>query len=116
MVKVVFVHPDLGIGGAERLIVDAALALQRRGHTITIYTTHHDTSHSFPETTDGTLDVHCHMDWLPRSIAGRLMAFCAYFRMICLAIYMRWSLGLHWDVAIVDQVTIADLDSTLSSL
>ena len=28
MVKVAFLHPDLGIGGAERLVVDAAVALQ----------------------------------------------------------------------------------------
>ena len=26
--RVVFLHPDLGIGGAERLVVDAAVALQ----------------------------------------------------------------------------------------
>ena len=32
MVSVVFLHPDLGIGGAERLVVDAALALQYRGY------------------------------------------------------------------------------------
>lgn len=32
--RVTFLHPDLGIGGAERLIVDAALALQRKGHQI----------------------------------------------------------------------------------
>ena len=30
MVKAVFIHPDLGIGGAERLIVDCSLALQVR--------------------------------------------------------------------------------------
>ena len=34
MSRVVFVHPDLGIGGAERLVVDAALALQQRGHKV----------------------------------------------------------------------------------
>ena len=28
MVKIAFLHPDLGIGGAERLVVDAAVALQ----------------------------------------------------------------------------------------
>ncbi|XP_072268157.1 alpha-1,3/1,6-mannosyltransferase ALG2 isoform X2 [Pyxicephalus adspersus] len=28
---VLFIHPDLGIGGAERLVVDAALALKSRG-------------------------------------------------------------------------------------
>lgn len=48
--KVAVVHPDLGIGGAERLIVDAAVALKERGHEIIVYTSHHDTNHCFPET------------------------------------------------------------------
>ncbi|GAV04360.1 hypothetical protein RvY_14648 [Ramazzottius varieornatus] len=39
---VVFVHPDLGIGGAQRLIVDAAVALQTKGHNVRIVTSHHD--------------------------------------------------------------------------
>ena len=33
--RVAFVHPDLGIGGAERLVVDAAVALRRRQHQVT---------------------------------------------------------------------------------
>ena len=53
MVKVIFLHPDLGIGGAERLIVDAAVALKKRRHDVTIYTTHHDATHCFSETKDG---------------------------------------------------------------
>ncbi|KAJ3751474.1 glycosyltransferase family 4 protein [Lentinula detonsa] len=32
MLKIAFIHPDLGIGGAERLVVDAALGLQNLGH------------------------------------------------------------------------------------
>jgi alpha-1,3/alpha-1,6-mannosyltransferase len=36
MARVVFLHPDLGIGGAERLVVDAALALQTKGHQVKI--------------------------------------------------------------------------------
>ena len=40
MPNVVFLHPDLGIGGAERLVVDAAVALKRRGHTVTMVTSH----------------------------------------------------------------------------
>ena len=55
MVRVVFVHPDLGIGGAERAVVDAALALKSRGHSVTFLTAHHDSSHCFQETRDGTL-------------------------------------------------------------
>ena len=41
-------------GGAERLVVDAALGLQARGHSVDIYTSHHDSDHSFDETNDGT--------------------------------------------------------------
>lgn len=48
--KVLIVHPDLGIGGAERLIVDAAVALKERGNEVIIYTSHHDRNHCFPET------------------------------------------------------------------
>jgi hypothetical protein len=43
----VFFHPDLGIGGAERLVVDAAVALQERGHKVTIFTSHCDPQHCF---------------------------------------------------------------------
>ncbi|RMZ84724.1 hypothetical protein DV737_g1052, partial [Chaetothyriales sp. CBS 132003] len=32
--RIVFFHPDLGIGGAERLIIDAAVGLQQLGHKI----------------------------------------------------------------------------------
>jgi len=49
----VFFHPDLGIGGAERLVVDAAVALQSRGHRVTIFTSHCDPRHCFDEARDG---------------------------------------------------------------
>lgn len=51
--NVVFVHPDLGIGGAERLIIDAAVGLQSAGHKVTILTSHCDPSHCFQEARDG---------------------------------------------------------------
>jgi hypothetical protein len=70
MVKVVFLHPDLGIGGAERLVVDAALALQSKGHQVHIVTSYHDPGHCFPETKDGTIAVTVSGNWLPRSICG----------------------------------------------
>ncbi|KAL3959587.1 hypothetical protein ACCO45_004704 [Purpureocillium lilacinum] len=46
---VVFFHPDLGIGGAERLVVDAAVGLKQRGHRVVIFTNHCDPSHCFDE-------------------------------------------------------------------
>ena len=48
-----FIHPDLGIGGAERLVVDAAVGLQQLGHRVTILTSHCDKSHCFDEVRDG---------------------------------------------------------------
>jgi len=48
--NIAFVHPDLGIGGAERLVVDSAMALKNSGHQITMYTSHHDKTHCFKET------------------------------------------------------------------
>lgn len=48
MVRVLFIHPDLGIGGAERLVVDAALALKSKGKVVSFLTAHHDKKHCFP--------------------------------------------------------------------
>lgn len=51
--NVVFVHPDLGIGGAERLVVDAAVGLQSLGHNVTILTSYCNPNHCFDEARDG---------------------------------------------------------------
>jgi hypothetical protein len=51
--NVVFIHPDLGIGGAERLIIDAAVGLQKLGHKVTIFISHCDPTHCFDEARDG---------------------------------------------------------------
>ncbi|KAK4387142.1 Alpha-1,3/1,6-mannosyltransferase ALG2 [Sesamum angolense] len=40
--NIAIIHPDLGIGGAERLIVDAAVELSSNGHNVHIFTSHHD--------------------------------------------------------------------------
>ena len=60
---IVFFHPDLGIGGAERLIIDAAVGLQNLGHRVVIYTSYRDKGHCFDEARDGKLDP------LPTAIA-----------------------------------------------
>ncbi|ODA78117.1 hypothetical protein RJ55_06720 [Drechmeria coniospora] len=78
---IVFFHPDLGIGGAERLVVDAAVGLQRRGHRVVIFTNHCDASHCFDECRDGTLDVRVRGDWLvPPSLLSRFAILCAVLR------------------------------------
>lgn len=93
----------LGIGGAERLVVDGALALKEKGHEVHMYTSHHDPSHCFQETRDGTINVTVYGDWLPRTLFGYCHAVCAYARMFYLALMMV--LFVKFDVVICDQVS-----------
>ncbi|XP_060680800.1 alpha-1,3/1,6-mannosyltransferase ALG2 [Hemiscyllium ocellatum] len=105
MVEVVFLHPDLGIGGAERLVVDAALALRRRGCGVQIWTAHFDHAHCFSECRRPALPVHCVGDWLPRTLLGRCSALCAYLRMLYVAWYLVFLSGVEFDVVFCDQVS-----------
>lgn len=85
--NIVFVHPDLGIGGAERLILDAALVLQARGHHVIIYTSHRDPTHCFDEARDGTLDVRVRGNTIfPAHIGGKLHVLMAILRQLHLSV------------------------------
>ncbi len=67
--KVAFIHLDLGVGGAEQLVVNAAVCLLNMGHDVKIYTSHHDQNHCFGETKgEGQLadKIVTYGDWLPR--------------------------------------------------
>ncbi|XP_075683000.1 alpha-1,3/1,6-mannosyltransferase ALG2 [Rhinoderma darwinii] len=103
--SVLFIHPDLGIGGAERLVVDAALALKSRGCQVQVWTAHYDVNHCFSETIDSGIPIKCCGDWLPQSFFGRFLAFCAYVRMIFLAFYIVFLSGEQFDVVFCDQVS-----------
>ncbi|KAK2844534.1 hypothetical protein Q5P01_011193 [Channa striata] len=106
MTRVVFLHPDLGIGGAERLVVDAAVTLKSRGCSVQIWTAHYDPTHCFSETLDPDLQVICAGDWLPTSVFGYLHALCAYLRMIYVALYLVFLSGVEYDVVFCDQVSV----------
>ncbi|XP_064625113.1 alpha-1,3/1,6-mannosyltransferase ALG2-like [Lineus longissimus] len=106
MSRVVFLHPDLGIGGAERAMIDAALALKSRGHSVKFVTAHHDPGHCFQETRDGTFSVTAVGDWLPRSMCGICYAAWAYIRMIYAAIYLVFFSKMKYDVVICDQISV----------
>lgn len=106
--KVAFVHPDLGIGGAERLVVDAALGLQKLGHSVTIYTSYCDKSHCFEEVKDGTLNVVVGGNTIvPPKLFGRFSILCAILRQIHLIVSMLYSSPEFRavDVFVVDQLS-----------
>lgn len=103
--NIAIIHPDLGIGGAERLIVDAAVELSSHGHNVHIFTAHHDRTRCFEETLAGTFPVTVYGSFLPRHIFYRLHAVCAYLRCIFVAIclLLMWP---SYDVILADQVSV----------
>lgn len=103
--RIAFLHPDLGIGGAERLVVDAALGLQSLGHTVDIYTSHWDSQHCFEETKNGCLNVRYIKPPFPRSIGGKLHILCAHARQLHLTTQLILRQGPPYDVYFVDQLS-----------
>uniref|UniRef100_A0A7S2RMP6 Alpha-1,3/1,6-mannosyltransferase ALG2 n=1 Tax=Mucochytrium quahogii TaxID=96639 RepID=A0A7S2RMP6_9STRA len=109
--RVWFVHPDLGIGGAEMLVVNAAVALENLGYQVEIFTAHHDEAHCFAETkSDGRLagKVKVYGDWIPRTLFGRFHVVCAMLRMIWVSLVITYKSivqGDKPDVVFCDQVS-----------
>ncbi|XP_024008175.1 alpha-1,3/1,6-mannosyltransferase ALG2 [Eutrema salsugineum] len=103
--NIAIIHPDLGIGGAERLIVDAAVELASHGHKVHVFTSHHDKFRCFEETLSGLFRVTVYGSFLPRHIFYRLHAVCAYLRclFVALCVILGWS---SFDVILADQVSV----------
>ena len=86
--RITVLHLDLGIGGAERLVVNTCCALQDLGHEISIVTSHHNLSHCFEETKPGGRLHGCirvYGDWMPRQLFGRFTALFSMLRMLYVA-------------------------------
>jgi alpha-1,3/alpha-1,6-mannosyltransferase len=105
--RVSFLHPDLGLGGAERLVVDAASSLASRGHSVTVYTSHWEPARAFAETrrehaggAAGGFAVRVAGDWLPRAPAAIV---CALLRAAALAAWVVFCTP-RADVYVADQV------------
>ncbi|PQM40768.1 alpha-1 3/1 6-mannosyltransferase ALG2 [Prunus yedoensis var. nudiflora] len=103
--NIAIIHPDLGIGGAERLIVDAAVELASHGHKVHVFTAHHDKNRCFEETISGTFPVTVYGAFLPRHIFYHLHAMCAYLRCLFVAVcvLVMWP---SFDVILADQVSV----------
>mmetsp|Transcript_3961 Transcript_3961/g.13925 ORF Transcript_3961/g.13925 Transcript_3961/m.13925 type:complete len:453 (+) Transcript_3961:129-1487(+) len=120
--RVAFVHPDLGLGGAERLVVDAAQELATGSHKckVQIYTSHHNENRCFEETMalkpnglQRDFDVKVVGSWFPRQVGGRLVALCAIVRTLLCAAWVAWCTPFFTaeapHVVFVDQVSAAVL-------
>ena len=96
-------HPDLGIGGAENLIINIALALEMKGYKVKIYTPFFDPKRCFEEC--HKLDIEVKGDLFPRTIFGRFIALCAYIRMFLCALWVCFNVSSEYDYFILDQVS-----------
>ncbi|CAD7965188.1 unnamed protein product [Amoebophrya sp. A25] len=123
--KIAFIHLDLGIGGAEQLIVHAARGLKRAGHDVVIYTSFFDPGRCFPglELYNGSLDGLASEDnrrsvaaqddnvivpvvlrgtWIPRTLFGACTILCSVLRMLWLSFCLPRG---EFDVIVNDQVS-----------
>ena len=103
--RAAFLHPDMGIGGAEQLVINLALALQNSNFDVTIYTPRFDRERAFEPVKNGEIKVSVHGNWWPRTICGRLVACCSYIRMYLCSLYVAL-FTRHYDIIIVDQVPL----------
>ncbi|KAL5109643.1 Alpha-13/16-mannosyltransferase ALG2 [Taenia crassiceps] len=97
---------DLGIGGAERAVVDAAMAAKCAGYEVEIITNFHDAKHAFEETVNGSLKITSVCHWLPRSIMGRFVALCAFVKMFLASVWIVFARRKLVDLVFVDQVSV----------
>ena len=77
---IAFLRPVLGIGGSERLVLDAAMALQRRGCRVRFFVPGRLDPVQFPEIADGALAVEQVRTTLPVNLGGRFRAALAIGR------------------------------------
>lgn len=106
--KVVFIHLDLGIGGAEQLVLQLATASQDLGYEVELVTTRCDADHCFASVKkpNGRLsdNVRIFGRWIPPNIAGKGTAFMSTIRMW----YLTWkvvasnSVDKSADVVVMD--------------
>lgn len=104
--KIAFVHPDLGIGGAERLVVDAAVGLQDLNNDVAIFTSHCDRSHCFEEVSSNLVNVTVFGDFLPTSFHGKFHILFAILRQLYLVLALIVSGTVkNYDYFIIDQLS-----------
>jgi alpha-1,3/alpha-1,6-mannosyltransferase len=99
--RVAIIHPDLGIGGAERLILDVALAVKTEFPVTTIWTSRYEPDRAFPDTKKFQVTV-CG-NRIPRHIFGCFHIFFALLRNLWLTIRCARESGAN--IFIVDQIS-----------
>lgn len=103
--RVVFIHLDLGIGGAEQLVLQLATASLDLGYSVDLVTTRCEQDHCFSSVKlpDGRLsqNLFIYGGWIPPNILGVATALMSTLRMI----FLTWQVTRKHksaDVIVVD--------------
>lgn len=93
--RLTFIHLDLGIGGAEQLVLQLAHASKAAGcANLELWTTRCDANHCFASLRPGTGALHSSLrvygKWIPAELWGKGRALCSTLRL--------WYLTLRWIV------------------
>ena len=86
---VVFLHLDLGVGGAEQLVLQLATASRSLHHRVDLVTTRCDPDHCFSAVQPGGnlhSSLHVYGRWIPSNIFGKATALCSTIRVLWLAL------------------------------
>ncbi|XP_026190500.1 alpha-1,3/1,6-mannosyltransferase ALG2 [Cyclospora cayetanensis] len=109
--KVAFFHLDLGIGGAEQLVLETALhthaILQNsrcRSHRVDFFTSHLDKHRCLHAAKDPRLNIIVFGSFLPQSILGRFRIVCSVLRMLYVVLAAIVTGHVGYDIAFNDQV------------
>ena len=109
--KIVFIHLDLGIGGAEQLVLNLAAASQDAGHDVTIVTSRCSQNHCFSQVKkpDGRLctNVQVWGEFLPSDVFGLGTAMCSSIRMLHLSYWTAKRFGHTADCIFLDVLPTA---------
>ena len=101
--KLIFVHPNLGLGGAEQLIIQLAHGMQLRGHEIIIFTNYFNPDRCFDECKSLKIIQKYN---LPNSIFNHGHVLFAWLKFLLLSIYIYFYESC--DGFVVDQISIAN--------
>ncbi|CAD5229355.1 unnamed protein product [Bursaphelenchus okinawaensis] len=102
--KVTFLHPDFGVGGAERLVLDAAIAFDQNGHQIEIVTNQFSETHCFSDALKFKDSIIVTAQWVPRTLFNKFYALFAYLRLCIAALYVIFDATA--DVVFIDQISL----------
>ncbi|MBX7185733.1 MAG: glycosyltransferase [Vicinamibacteria bacterium] len=97
--RIAFVRPRLGVGGAERLVVDAARVLAERGHEVALFAPDRPSVPQFEDAVSPRFSWARDGAWIPESLLGRLRAPMAMIRAAAAGWFAR---GFSPDVVFAD--------------